>query len=79
MASKRHQHRFERLSDVAIFCACGEVRQVPQPHVCDHWCGHTYIYPTRIYPTWTVSSLSDTSVNGNAITLSSGNSSGVVD
>lgn len=27
----RHVHKFQRLSDEAIFCDCGEIRQLPKP------------------------------------------------
>lgn len=44
----KHEHAFARLSDVAIFCKCGEVRYVAAPDypVCTR--PH---YPT-VYPTW---------------------------
>lgn len=39
-----HEHRFQRLSDVAIFCECGEIRESPyRPE-------QTVIYPPVTVP-----------------------------
>ena len=46
----KHNHKFERLSDVAIFCACGEIRESPfVPPVAWPICARPH-YPTY-YPT----------------------------
>jgi hypothetical protein len=51
-------HHFERLSDTAIYCPCGEIRQVTEQECagCQHW-HPTWIYYPPLYPnTWTTSS-----------------------
>jgi hypothetical protein len=60
---ENHEHVFERLSDAAIFCACGEIVAAPplakpaccHGYHCYHWPNTVQWYPTW-QPTWTVSS-----------------------
>jgi len=51
--STRHRHKYQRLSDEALFCECGEVKYVVAP-VCTrpHWYGTYYpVYPYVPTPT----------------------------
>lgn len=52
----RHKHRWQRLSDTALFCGCGETKYVAEPI-----CTRPHYYPTWIWqepyvtpyiPTW---------------------------
>ena len=61
----KHEHKFQRLSDEAIFCGCGEIRTATPPPIhscgCSHWHVYPYVPPTvypytPTYPTWIVTS-----------------------
>lgn len=65
LKDETHEHVFQRLSEAAIFCACGEIVAAPPlatPACCHgfhcyHWPNvYPTWQPTVTYPNWTISS-----------------------